>query len=108
MKPSEYLAKGWCQNCFAIDANGSSVSALNPAAIAWCIHAAVVRSVKDGTITQEENAAIHRSLSSICQDRYHTNQITTVNDRILDRNTGQSIAVQLMQLAEQQALGNQA
>lgn len=62
MKPSEYIEKGWCQGCFAIDSEGKHVLPDNPSAVAWCLIGATARSVADGTLSSEEEVEIYRAI----------------------------------------------
>ena len=37
MKPSEYIAKGWCQKYSALDSEGKLVWADSTSAVQWCL-----------------------------------------------------------------------
>lgn len=39
----ELLARGWCQRRYAVNAEGTFVSSLDPDAVAWCAIGAITR-----------------------------------------------------------------
>lgn len=53
MLPSEYVAKGWCQEVSAIDANDQPVGnySLMPTAVKWCAFGAIHAATESHTIS---------------------------------------------------------
>ena len=87
MKPSEYVAKGWCQGMSARTANGDACRSDSPYACKWCIAGSI-------GIAYPEDIQRRMIVSNKLYDVLGHSQISKWND---DPKRTQAEVVQLLQ-----------